>query len=318
MKEKVIYILSSLLFFSLGAFAQAEETTQKVVETTGNSFFTVKNITALVFGAFIIYALWELVKVLVRLREIKIYKKYGITQYQEEKSQSYWERVKRMFTNAVPLGKEEDIDLDHEYDGIRELDNDLPPWWLWMFYITIAIGVAYFAYYHVLGWGMSSSEAYAHEMKVAKEEVDKYLATQANLVDETNVVALTDANELAKGKETYDLYCAACHLADGGGSVGPNLTDDYWLHGNSIQDIFKTVKYGVPEKGMISWKTQLSAVQMQEVASYILTLHGTTPANPKEPQGELITDAGGSSAPATDAGTETDSKKEETGNEGEN
>ena len=138
------------------------------------------------------------------------------------------------------------------------------------------------------------------EAEAAKEE---YLKTAANLVDESNVEALTDESRIAAGADIFAKNCAVCHAADGGGGVGPNLTDAYWIHGNDIKDVFKTVKYGVPAKGMIAWKDQLGAADIQDVASYILSLEGTTPANPKEPQGELMSKEAPAAAEATDSTT---------------
>lgn len=191
-------------------------------------------------------------------------------------------------TDATPLEKEDEVATDHEYDGIRELDNNLPPWWLAGFYISIAFAVIYLMRFHVLGTAPLSADELKMELAEAEVAKAEYLKTAANLVDESNVEALLDESRLLAGADIFGKNCAVCHAADGGGGVGPNLTDAYWIHGNDIKDVFKTVKYGVPAKGMIPWQDQLSASEMQEVASYILTLQGTTPADPKEPQGELV------------------------------
>jgi len=115
------------------------------------------------------------------------------------------------------------------------------------------------------------------------------LNKSGKLLNEENVTITNDAAALANGKNTFIKNCAACHGQNGEGLVGPNFTDDYWIHGNKINDLFKTIKYGVPAKGMISWQTQLDPNQMQEVASYILTLRGSNPANPKAPEGTIYT-----------------------------
>ncbi len=181
---------------------------------------------------------------------------------------------------------ERDILLSHEYDGIQELNNKLPPWWVGLFYATIAFAVFYFPYYHIFS-GWTSAKEYAEEMTAAKADVDTYLKAHGGNVTEENVTLLKDEASLAKGKATFEANCVACHLADGGGLVGPNLTDKYWLHGGSVKDVFKTITYGVPEKGMISWKAKLTPVQIQQVMSYVLVkLQGTTPAKPKGPEGE--------------------------------
>jgi cytochrome c oxidase cbb3-type subunit 3 len=175
--------------------------------------------------------------------------------------------------------------FDHQYDGIRELDNSLPPWWVAMFYVTIIFAGAYMVYYHFTDMGVSSQEAYNIEVKEANAEIKAYLATQANKVDENTVTVLMDDASLSAAKSLYGVHCVACHGALGEGGVGPNFTDNYWIHGGDIKSIFKTIKYGVPEKGMISWQAQLNPSDMQKLGSYILSMKGTNPPNGKEPQG---------------------------------
>ncbi len=227
-------------------------------------------------------------------------------------------------TDSVPLEREEEIMMDHEYDGIKELDNNLPPWWVWGFYATIIFSFAYLIYYHVLE-GPSSKQEYIAEVETAEAEKAAYMATMANAVDETNVTLVTDATVLASAKELFTTNCAACHGANGGsmpGGVGPNLTDEYWIHGGDIKDIFKTIKYGVPAKGMISWESQLSPSQMQNMASYILSLQGTNPENAKEPQGDLYAPEASEEQPeqpsndsATDEAPATEENSEEAGDD---
>ncbi|MEM9050898.1 MAG: cbb3-type cytochrome c oxidase N-terminal domain-containing protein [Bacteroidota bacterium] len=218
-------------------------------------------------------------------------------------------KVMHALTDAIPLDREHEIMMDHEYDGIRELDNNLPPWWVWMFYATIAFGAVYLVYNHVLPYGMSQEEQYIAEMEAAEEARLAYLAAAKNLVDENTVEYLADASDLGAGKAIFVEKCQQCHAADGGGGVGPNLTDPYWLHGGSVQDIFKTVKYGVPAKGMIAWESQLRPLEMAQVSSYIKSLEGTTPAAPKDPQGDLWV-APEEAAPADSASTEPAVKEE--------
>ena len=190
--------------------------------------------------------------------------------------------------SLVPMDKEQSIDLGHDYDGIRELDNSLPPWWLYLFYGTLAFAAVYLYVYHFSDMGKSSKQEYEYAMRQAELQQRQYLAAQANSVDESNVTLLTAAGDLDAGKSIFLASCSACHGNEGQGGVGPNLTDDYWLHGGTVADVFKTIKYGVPEKGMISWKAQLKPVAMQQVSSYIMTLVGTEPAGAKEPQGQLV------------------------------
>jgi cytochrome c oxidase cbb3-type subunit 3 len=198
-----------------------------------------------------------------------------------------WHQLdKQFFTKAVPLEKEADMLLDHNYDGIKELDNALPPWWKYGFYITIVVAVFYFLKFEVWHTGMNPTEEYNTEMTIAKTETDAYLASAKENVDENTVTDLDAAGNVA-GKAIFAKTCVPCHLAEGQGLVGPNLTDEYWIHGGSIKDIFKTIKYGFPDKGMQSWQTTYSPVEMQQLSSYIRSLRGTNPPNPKAPQGDL-------------------------------
>jgi cytochrome c oxidase cbb3-type subunit III len=199
--------------------------------------------------------------------------------------QSWEEKIVHSLTQAVPVENEKPIELDHEYDGIRELDNRLPPWWVGMFYACIIWSVIYMFYYHISGNGKLQIEEYNEEMAIAELQKEEYLKKAADKVNESSVTTLTADADLAKGKQIYTAYCVACHGGAGEGGVGPNLTDKYWIHGGGIKNIFKTVKYGVPEKGMIAWQTQLKPGEMQQVSSYIMTLQGTNPPNGKEPQG---------------------------------
>ena len=198
-----------------------------------------------------------------------------------------WHKLdKQFFTKAVPLDQEADLLLDHDYDGIKELDNALPPWWKYGFYITILVAVFYLLKFEVWHTGMNPTEEYNAEMTEAKVQTDAYLASAKENVDENSVIQL-DAAGAAAGKTLFAKTCVPCHLAEGQGLVGPNLTDEYWIHGGGIKDIFKTIKYGYPDKGMQSWQTTYSPVQMQQLATYIKTLRGTNPPNPKAPQGDL-------------------------------
>ncbi len=191
---------------------------------------------------------------------------------------------------SVAVEKEKDILLDHNYDGIRELDNALPPWWKYSFYISIVWAACYLFYFYI-GGGPSSHDEYVAEVQQAKIDVDAYNKKNALNVDESNV-QFADAAGITEGKDIFKTTCAACHGNFGEGLVGPNLTDDYWIHGGTANDLFKTVKYGWPAKGMKSWATDLSAVQIKNVISFIHSIHGTNPPNAKAPQGDLFTEAG--------------------------
>lgn len=219
---------------------------------------------------------------------------------------SFVDSILQRLTRSVKVEQEKDVLIQHDYDGIRELDNVLPPWWLWLFYGTIIWSVVFLLNVHVFDLWPTGEEEYRQEMAEAKAEVDAYLKKSAGAVDENNVTALTDEAAIAGGKATYDAFCKACHGGAGEGGVGPNLTDDHWKHGGGIQNVFKTIKYGVPEKGMIAWKAQLKPAEIQAVASYILKLHGTNPPNAKAPEGDLW-NAAGAAAPADSVPAPADS-----------
>jgi cytochrome c oxidase cbb3-type subunit 3 len=198
----------------------------------------------------------------------------------------WWKQLYDYLTDDVPVDQEEDILLDHNYDGIMELDNNLPPWWKGILYISMVFAPIYIWLHHFSDYANSTQENYVQEMAMAEEEVKAYLATQKNAIDESNVTLLADADALSTGGAMFTAKCAVCHGQKGEGGIGPNLTDVYWLHGGGIADVFKSIKYGIPEKGMIAWKNEMRPRDMQEVASYIKSLAGTNPPNAKEPQGE--------------------------------
>jgi len=224
-----------------------------------------------------------------------------IPAFEGEEHLGFWGRLWSRMNYSGSVSEESSVATEHVYDDIRELDNKLPPWWVYLFYITIIFAVVYYIRYEVIGSGPSQAEEYEEEMAEAEADVQTYLASLGNLLDETNVTLATDQSELDAGKVIYETSCAVCHVADGGGGVGPNFTDKYWVNGGDMPAIFTTIKYGVPAKGMIAWEGQLSAQQMQQVASYIYTMEGTTPANPKEPQGELFEREGAATVATVDS-----------------
>jgi cytochrome c oxidase cbb3-type subunit 3 len=191
-------------------------------------------------------------------------------------------------TKAKPIEQEGEIVLNHNYDGIKELDNALPPWWVWGFYATIVFAVVYLARFHVFG-GDSQIQEFENEMEIARIEIEEYKKTAKDLVDYTTVVALTEAADIEEGKAIFTQNCAVCHRPDAGGSIGPNLTDEHWVLGGGIKNVFKTISEGGrPSKGMEAWaKKGLKPSEIQRVASYILTLAGTNPENAKAPEGEI-------------------------------
>lgn len=201
-----------------------------------------------------------------------------------------WKWAKNLYKKMVrnkPISQEHEIELDHNYDGIRELDNTLPPWWVYMFYATIVFGVVYLIRFHVFHEYDQKLE-FEQEVAEAKIAIEEYKKTAKDLVDVTTVEFLAEAADLNAGKAIFTSNCVACHMADGGGGIGPNLTDKHWILGGGIKNIFRTISEGGRDgKGMIAWKQTLKPVEMAQVASYIMTLSGTTPANPKAPEGDI-------------------------------
>lgn len=201
----------------------------------------------------------------------------------KKKIQSWYKRQ----LDSKPMEKEETIMLDHEYDGIRELDNNLPPWWTNLFYLTIIFAVGYMLYYHVFN-GPTQEMEYDREVAEAAVSIAKFKEENPDLIDASSVELLTDASDLSKGKSIYESMCAACHRADGGGGIGPNLTDDYWILGGDIASIYTTISEGGRAgKGMVPWKGELNPLEIAQVSSYIVTLIGTDPADAKGPEGDL-------------------------------
>jgi cytochrome c oxidase cbb3-type subunit 3 len=212
-----------------------------------------------------------------------------------------WTRMMHALTASVPVEKEEDVMMHHNYDGIHELDNQLPPWWKWGFYFTILFALVYLVNYHVSGTGKLQLAEYQDAMKEAELAKEARMKASADFVTEASVTALKEASAITAGHDIYMKNCVACHGDKGQGGVGPNLTDDFWIHGGGIKNIFRTVTEGVPAKGMISWKSQLSPKQIQEVGSFILTLYGTNPPGAKEPQGDKWMEAGATPADSATA-----------------
>jgi cytochrome c oxidase cbb3-type subunit 3 len=201
--------------------------------------------------------------------------------------------IKKMYLKLLgsrPIEEEHEIILDHNYDGIKELNNDLPPWWLYGFYATIIFGAIYLLRYHVFN-GQNQYDELEIEYAEANAAIEEYNKTAKDRVDFNSVELLTDAPSLANGKLIFETTCVACHKADGGGGIGPNLTDKHWILGGGIKNVFKTITEGGRDgKGMIAWKQTYKPSEIAQVASYVLSLQGTTPTEPKAPEGDLWED----------------------------
>ena len=199
----------------------------------------------------------------------------------------WFKKLMSKLTRTVPIENEASLLLNHDYDGIKELDNNLPPWWVYSFYACIAFAAVYLVRFEILGADNQEMEL-KKELAQAKIEVAEYMKNAPDLMDEKTVTQLTEAPDLAIGKTLFENNCAACHRADAGGQIGPNLTDDHWILGGGIKNIFHTITNGGRDgKGMISWKGTLKPKEIQKIASYIMSLRGSNPKDPKAPDGEI-------------------------------
>ena len=210
-------------------------------------------------------------------------------------------------TRSKPIEQEGELMLDHDYDGIKELDNVLPPWWVNLFYATIIFGVIYLVRFHVMD-AYTQAEEFEQEVQLANAELEKMKANSPKEeITLDKVVLLADEASLAKGKEIFTNACAACHKADGGGIVGPNLTDEFWINGGGIKNVFKIISEGSKNNpSMVAWNKTLESTDIQKVASYVLSLQGTKPAGAKPAEGEKWVEE---VAPAETAATVTDTLK---------
>ncbi|MEI8060145.1 MAG: cbb3-type cytochrome c oxidase N-terminal domain-containing protein [Ferruginibacter sp.] len=284
---KALTTILVLVMLFAAQFATAQKTAPTVVNEVPNYgglssttfyFFVIVIVTEVLAVLFLAFAIRRVYTELVPEKEAAT-KKYQLL--------AWWSNLdKKIFTKAIPVEREADYLLDHNYDGIQELDNALPPWWKYGFYFTIVVAVIYLLNFHVLGNGKNPSQEYVTEMEKAKIEKDIFDANNKDKVDENNV-PMADATGLAAAKEIFITKCKPCHGEQGQGGVGPNLTDDYWIHKGSLNDIFHTIKIGYADKGMQSWTNDFTPKEISFLASYVKSIHGTNPPNPKAPQGEL-------------------------------
>ena len=206
------------------------------------------------------------------------------------KERQWYKNLMQSLTKSTPIEHEAQLLLDHDYDGIKELDNNLPPWWVYLFYGCIVFAAIYLVRFEIMG-GDDQEMELKKEMAQAKIEVAEYMKTAPDMMDEKSVTLLTDAASLAEGKVIFTSNCAACHRADGGGQIGPNLTDDQWILGGGIKKLFHTITNGGRDgKGMSAWKGTLKPKEIQKVSSYIISLEGSNPKDPKASEGEVWVD----------------------------
>lgn len=298
-KPRINWRLSSLLvFFLIGTAVplMAQESSGSpsfAADPLNHPLFPLIFVTALMFITIILVVIVALQ--LLRILDVfaeeaarEAAKRKGVPYV---KPVSWWERLWDDFNASVPVDKESQIDLGHEYDGIRELDNHLPPWWKGILYGSIIWAVGYLLVYHVIASLPLSGAEYEDEMAIAADELRAYRAAQpVALIDESTLEYTPDAEILAKGAKVFSgNNCQQCHRMDGGGNaIGPNLTDPYWIHGGSIRDVFKTINIGVIEKGMPAWGKVMSPTDVRDVAFYVMSLQGTNPEGAKKAQGNLF------------------------------
>ncbi|HEY1114098.1 MAG TPA: cbb3-type cytochrome c oxidase N-terminal domain-containing protein [Chitinophagaceae bacterium] len=300
MRKVRIYIILVLallvvLFGGVAAWNQGTTTAAPVATTTAETaaavakkapaaFTSAGNLLYIIVGVLLVMILSMVISIYFRVNKLM---KHEFANEPPLTLGQWWASLnQRVFTKAVPVEKEEDILLDHDYDGIKELDNSLPPWWKWGFYFTIVVAVVYFVRFHVVGSGPTPEEEYNTEMKIAAAQMEELRKSSGEMVDE-KTVTMADAAGIAEGKQIFQKSCFMCHGSNGEGGVGPNLTDEYWIHGGSINDVFKTIKYGVIDKGMQAWEKQFSPTELKNLTSYIKSIQGTNPANAKAPQGDV-------------------------------
>jgi cytochrome c oxidase cbb3-type subunit III len=238
----------------------------------------------------VIIAVIDVLLLLVLFYQVRLFKSlYNMTLSPEQAAAVEEEgvtakKINKILTDAVDIENESSILLDHEYDGIQELDNNLPPWWVWGFWATIIFGVIYLLNYHVLGTAHLQEAEYKAEVEQAEIEIAEYRAKMAMNIDETNVTLMTEESDLNAGKTLFEKNCQSCHMTDGRGDIGPNLTDDYWIYGHDIASVFKTIKYGAPN-GMPDHEKKLNPIELQQVSSYVLSMKYVAG---KEPEGTKI------------------------------
>lgn len=284
-KQGVVNTILLIAALLLAQVAPAQETVTKTLPNYGGLSQTLFILFAIVIGIEIT-AIFFLAFFIKRLyAELVPGKVKAAKTVRENKLALWWKRVdEKLFTRAVPVAAEADIMLDHDYDGIRELDNALPPWWKYGFYITILVAVFYLFHFHVSGNGKNPDQEYIAEIAHAKKQKALYDEQNKDKVNEEHV-PMADAAGISYAKSLYATNCVSCHGEQGQGGAGPNLTDDFWLHKGSLNDVYQSIKQGYPDKGMQPWIQKFNPKEISQLASFIKTLHGTKPANAKAPQG---------------------------------
>lgn len=292
MKKWILSIIASL--FVVGVNAQESAATKSFMDDPVNH----PMLPVYIIGAFIIVViLLIMVVALYMINVLNMLTEQAAREKAEKAGKPYvaprsvWSRWMEVLNRSVPVEQEKNIELDHSYDGIRELDNHLPPWWKWLFYGTIVWAVVYIIVFHVTDMLPLSEAEYEKEVAVAEEQARKLQASKPKATIDLETLEFTnDAAMIENGKTIFaNFNCASCHRPDGGGnSIGPNLTDEYWIHGGAAKNIYTTVRDGAVEKGMPAWGKSMSATDVRDVAFFVMSLQGSNPPDAKAPQGDLF------------------------------
>lgn len=267
-------LIAFLIFISISGstFAQESSSSDYLISFPDSAFWTFLTLDVI------------LVMVILYLTGII---KGVLSEYAVPRKIKWFAKWNKQLTDVVPIEDEHTILLDHDYDGIKELDNNLPPWWKWGFYITIVWSVIYLFYYNVLNIGPLQEQEYLAEMEAGDIADAEYRLAHPVLITADNVTLLEDESSLAKGKGVYEMYCQTCHMENGRGGAGPNLTDNTWIYGNDIKNVFKTISDGT-QNGMAKWGDIIKAEEIQAVSSYILKLDYVAPPDGKMPEGKIV------------------------------
>lgn len=287
-KEHTKKISIALLLMSFGFVANAQDIAASASAKVGqtNTGVISEGLITIFLGAVILVELMIIGYLLIQIRFLTGIEDFVEAQKKNKKEQSLWDK----FNQFKPIEEESSIDIGHNYDGIRELDNATPPWFTIGFALSILFAIVYIYRFEIAKTAPNQLQEFETEMQKAKEAQAAYEKLVPQKVVDVNNLTLLDAAGIAKGKEIFVKNCATCHANDGGGGAGPNLVDDYWIHGGSLKDIFVSVSDGYSTKGMPAWKSILKPAQVEELTSYIKSLKGSKPAAPKDAQGDLFTE----------------------------
>lgn len=282
MKKFSLLLIAGLMV----KFTSAQDTT---VVATGGGLSTTEIVVlaGLIFTALlviVVYLMLNTFKTLIAERNNPqpLVKKEKVSwEKVDEKKSNFWEKL----LSLKPISAEKDLELKHKYDGISELNNPVPGWFNFLFYGTIVFGVVYLFIYEVSGIGGTQRDEYLTEVTIAEAEKVASLKKLGASIDENSVKVDQTPAVIENGAVLFGAYCKSCHGEKGEGTVGPNLTDEFWLHGGSVNDIFKTIKYGVVDKGMVAWGKNMSPKNISDITNFIISIKGSNPPNPKAPQG---------------------------------